>query len=106
MVGRITHRFFNSNQSITLLITDNSLIMTNNTTSSFVEVYNGDFPSASLIQQLLEAHEIPAFLKNSLMGSIEPFAVTAGGANPVSIDVHPADFNQAMALIQEFEAQS
>ncbi len=80
--------------------------MSNNTAPSFKEVYSGDFLQASMIQQLLEEHEIQAFLKNSLMGSIEPFAVIAGGSNAVSIDVPTESFDAALALIEEFEGQN
>ena len=78
--------------------------MSNQVEPSFKEVYSGDFLQASLIQQLLEEHEIPVFLKNGLMGSIEPFAVSAGGFNPVSIDVPNQYVEDALALIRELES--
>ena len=77
--------------------------MSKNIEPSFKEVYSGDFLQASTIQQLLEEHDIPAFLRNGLMGSIEPFAVIAGGSNAVSIDVPTLNFEKALSLIKEFE---
>lgn len=76
--------------------------MNQETRTTFVEVFNGDYLNASLIQQLLQEHEIPSFLRNELMGSIEPFAVVAGGANPVSIEVSSTNYELANSLITEF----
>ncbi|WP_316817239.1 putative signal transducing protein [Pedobacter nyackensis] len=76
--------------------------MNQKTRITFVEVFNGDYMHASLIQQLLQEHEIPSFLRNELMGSLEPFAVVAGGANPVSIEVSSINYEFATSLIAEF----
>lgn len=72
------------------------------TEPSFIEVYSGDFPQASVIHQVLEEYGIPAFLNNRLMGSIEPVSVTSGGLNAVSINVPSQYFQLATKLIDEF----
>jgi hypothetical protein len=70
--------------------------------TDFTEVFNGDYWQGSLIQQLLSEHEIQSFLRNDLMGSLEPFAVVAGGANPVSIVVSSDEYELASNLIKEY----
>lgn len=80
--------------------------MIDSTKTNFVEVFNGDYWQGSVIQQLLLEYGIESFLKNKLMGSLEPFAVVAGGANPVSIDVLNEDYETAIRLIEEFNNAS
>ncbi|SMC62051.1 putative signal transducing protein [Pedobacter nyackensis] len=70
--------------------------------TDFTEVFNGDYWQGALIQQLLAEHEIQSFLRNALMGSLEPFAVVAGGANPVSIVVPTDNYESARSLIKEY----
>ena len=76
--------------------------MENNSKTSFIEVFNGDYWHSSLIKQLLSEHDIPSFLRNELMGGLEPFTVVAGGSNPVSIEVIQSDYEKAVSLITEF----
>lgn len=80
--------------------------MIHSTKTTFVEVFNGDYWQGSVVQQLLLEYGIESFLKNKLMGSLEPFAVIAGGANPVSIEVLSDDFETATGLIEEFNNAS
>lgn len=80
--------------------------MIHSTKTTFVEVFNGDYWQGSVVQQLLLEYGIESFLKNKLMGSLEPFAVIAGGANPVSIEVLSDDYEAAIKLISEFDNAS
>lgn len=75
--------------------------MNHNDRTNFIKVYSGEYWKCSLIQQLLLEHEIPSLLRNEFMGIIEPFAVVAGGANPLSIEVSSNNYELALSLIKE-----
>lgn len=66
------------------------------------EVFSGEQWQAKMIQNILVDNQIPAFIKNELMGQIEPWAVTAGGYHPVAVSVSGQNYDAAVKLIEEF----
>lgn len=68
-----------------------------------VEVFNGNDWEASMVKSLLENAEIEAFLKDSKMGVIEPWAVAGGGAGSVKILVPSIDYENAKEVVEQFE---
>ena len=71
-------------------------------TSTQIEVFSGEFWQASLMQQLLEEHEIFSYMGNELLSSIDPVIVSTTVATHVSLKVSQADSEQAMTLIDEY----
>lgn len=67
-----------------------------------VEVFAGELWQATMIQNVLEDNQIHAFIDNKLMGTLEPWVVSAGGFNPIKVIVSSADHEQAIKLIEEF----
>lgn len=76
--------------------------MSESSNTKLVEVFSGEVWQAKMIQNVLEESQIPAFIRNELMGQIEPWAVTAGGYNPVAVTVSSLDHEAALKLIDEF----
>ncbi|RZK83029.1 MAG: DUF2007 domain-containing protein [Pedobacter sp.] len=70
---------------------------------TFVTVFSGEVWKATMIRNVLEDHNIFAQLKNELMASIEPWAVTAAGFNPAEVLVPNDDYERAIELLHEFE---
>ena len=76
--------------------------MGNQNELKLVEVFAGELWQATMIQNILEDNQIQAFLENELMGTIAPWRVSAGGFNPVQVNISSLDYDKAMKLIEEF----
>lgn len=71
--------------------------------NQLIEIYSGEFWKASMIETLLLNNNIQAFLKNELIGSIQPSIVSAGGLNPVKVIISNADQLAALEIIKDFQ---
>lgn len=70
--------------------------------NELIEIYSGEFWQASMIETLLLNNNIQAFLKNELIGSIQPSIVSAGGLAPVKVVISMADQVAALEIIEDF----
>ena len=70
--------------------------------SDFKKVFEGKHFDANHVKNLLEAHHIPAFLKNDTMGQMFPMFITHGGLQPVKVFVAKGDFEAAQELIESY----
>lgn len=69
-----------------------------------VAVFEGEPWQVTMMQNILVENDIPAFIKNGLMGSIEPWAVTSGGLNPAQLMVSDKQHDEAIRILEEFNA--
>ena len=69
---------------------------------TFLSVFSGEIWQATMIQNVLEENNILVQLKNGLMSSIEPWAVTPGGFGAAEVLVPKEDYDKAMELLIEF----
>lgn len=76
--------------------------MKKHTDSDLVVVFRGNPMDAEIINEILTDNGITANVKNQLMGSIAPWQVSAGGFEPVTIEVMKKDVEKALDLINEF----
>lgn len=70
--------------------------------TKLVEVFAGELWQATMIQNVLEDNGVQVHLENALMGTIEPWMISAGGINPVKIIVSDVNLDRARKLIDEF----
>ena len=68
-----------------------------------VEVFAGSIISAGMVKSFLENASINAYLKDELMGTLNPWWVTAGGVGAVKVVVSSRDAEKALELVREFE---
>jgi len=68
-----------------------------------VEVFAGSFLQAEMVKSLLENAEIEVFLKDEINGTLVPWVVSPGGANPVKVIVSFKDYNTAKSIVEEYE---
>jgi len=68
-----------------------------------VEVFSGTTWQAELVKSLLENSEIEAFLKDQIMGTLNPWWTAPGGAGSVSVFVSSSDLERARPIVSEFE---
>ncbi|RXQ96087.1 hypothetical protein EO244_04385 [Ancylomarina salipaludis] len=70
--------------------------------TEIIVIYRGNPVDSEIIKDVLNDQGIVASLKNQLMGSIAPWYVSAGGINPVEVEIFARDKEKALALIDEF----
>lgn len=68
----------------------------------FLPVFRGEMWQATMLQNVLEANDIFVQVKNGLMSSIEPWAVTAGGFGAAEVLVPKDDYDMALKILEEF----
>ena len=76
--------------------------MENKDNIKLVEVFSGELWQATMIQNILEDNQIQAFIENGLMGTIEPWVVSAGGFNPFKVIVSNLNYELSLKLIEEY----
>jgi len=67
-----------------------------------VEVFSGSYFEAMNVRNLLEGNEISVFTQNEYMSNIEPWVVTAGGLNPVKLQVDELDLEASEIIVQDY----
>lgn len=70
--------------------------------SDLIVIYRGNPMDAEMLKQVFEDNGIVASLKGELMGTLAPWQISAGGVNPVEIEILAKDKQKAMALLEEF----
>lgn len=70
--------------------------------SEFITLFTGEVWQAKMIQSVLEQNEIFATIKNELMSSIEPWAISSGGVTPAELLVSAKNYDEALKLLEEF----
>lgn len=68
-----------------------------------VEVYAGTQLQAAMLKSLLDDAEIYSFLKDEIMGTLNPWYTDAGGAGPVRVVVSSNDEEEAREIVAKFE---
>jgi hypothetical protein len=76
--------------------------MTSKDDIQLMEVFSGDLWKATMIKNILDDNNIQVYLQNQLMGVIEPWVVSPGGFQPVKVVVSSADYDKALALVEEY----
>lgn len=68
-----------------------------------VEVFAGSTWQAEMVRSLLENAEIRVFVKDEIMGTLNPWWTAPGGAGAVSVFVMNADYERAKEVVKEYE---
>lgn len=71
-----------------------------------VVVWSGTAWEAGLLKSMLENDEIETFLKDEIMGTLNPWWTSPGGAGSVSLIVSKGNVARALTIIKEFESQN
>lgn len=66
-------------------------------------VFAGNIMEAGMIKSLLEDSDIKAYLKDELMGTMNPWWVTPGGLGSVKVVVSPWDKEKAIEVVSNYE---
>lgn len=68
-----------------------------------VDIFRGTHSETMNIRNLIENNNIEVFTVNELMSTLEPWTVTSGGFNPVTLKVKVEDFQAAREIVFNFE---
>ncbi len=68
-----------------------------------VEVFSGTTLQAEMVKSLLENAEIKAFVKDGIMGTLNPWHTAPGGAGSVPVFVSNLNFDNAKHIVNEYE---
>jgi hypothetical protein len=72
--------------------------------SEMIEVFAGTNWQAEMLKSLLENAEINAFVKDAIMGTLNPWWTAPGGAGSVKVFVPNAYLETAKQIVSEYEA--
>lgn len=70
--------------------------------TDLIVIFRGTPVDAEIIKDVLNDQGILTNLKNQLMGTIAAVYVSAGGIDPVEVQIFARDKDEALALIHEF----
>lgn len=68
-----------------------------------VEVFAGTNIQAAMLKSMLDDAQIYSFLKDEIMGTLNPWWTDAGGAGPVRVIVSSNDAEEAFQIVAQFE---
>jgi len=68
-----------------------------------VEVFAGTLWQAGMVRSLLENAEIEVFVKDEILGTLNPWWTSAGGAAPIAVFVSGRNYALAKTIVEEFE---
>lgn len=69
-----------------------------------IKIFSGSYAETMNVKNLLENIPIDVFVLNQNMGTIEPWVVTSGGLNAVTLTINEEDFEKAATLIEAYKS--
>jgi hypothetical protein len=77
--------------------------MKTNKESTPVEVFDGTAWQAGMVKSLLENENIEAYIRDEILGTMNPWWTAPGGAGSVKIFVSTGDYDLAKSVVSEYE---
>lgn len=74
--------------------------------SRLTEVYDGTAWQAGMVKSLLNDAGIEAFIKDAILGTLNPWWTAPGGAGAVKVIVAEKDAASAKQIVSDFEENS
>ncbi|MBW6491817.1 MAG: DUF2007 domain-containing protein [Lentimicrobium sp.] len=68
-----------------------------------VVIYSGNAWQAGLLKSILDDAEIEAFLKDEIIGTLNPWWTASGGVGSVKVVVDQINYYKAILIVAEFE---
>jgi len=68
-----------------------------------IEVFAGNLWQVGMVRSLLENAEIEVFVKDEILGTLNPWWTSPGGAGPIAIFVIGKDYIKAKQIVDEYE---
>jgi hypothetical protein len=71
-----------------------------------IEVFAGNIVEVGFVQSLLDRDGIQSWLRDEVMGTLNPWYAAPGGTGAIKVLVLKADFDQAKSIVEAFEKSS
>ena len=68
-----------------------------------IEVFAGNIVEVGLVQSLLDNDGIQSWLKDEIVGTLNPWYAAPGGSGAIKVLVLKADFEKSKLIIEEYE---
>ncbi len=68
-----------------------------------IEVFAGNIAEVGLVKSLLDKEDIQSWLRDEIMGTLNPWYTSPGGAGAIKVFVLKADFDQAKSIVEAYE---
>lgn len=68
-----------------------------------VEVFAGNSWQVGMVKSLLENAEIKVYIKDEILGTLNPWWTSPGGAGPIAVFVSIKDYVKAKQIVGEYE---
>ncbi len=68
-----------------------------------IEIFAGTTWQAGMVKSLLEDAGIKAFMKDEIIGTLNPWWTAPGGAGSVSVFISSLDFDKAKPIVDDYE---
>ena len=67
------------------------------------EIFAGNIIEAGMVKSLLEDAGINAYLKDEIMGTMNPWFVSPGGVGAVKVIISNLDFEKGKSIVDEYQ---
>ncbi len=68
-----------------------------------IEVFSGTSWEAGMVKSLLEDAGITVFLKDQIIGTLNPWWTAPGGAGSVKVTISGIEYGKAKPIVEEYE---
>ena len=68
-----------------------------------IEVFAGNIVEVGFVQSLLDRDGIQSWLRDEILGTLNPWYTSPGGAGAIKVLVLKSDFDQAKSIVEEYE---
>lgn len=68
-----------------------------------IEVFAGNIAEVGLVQSLLDKEGVQSWLRDEIVGTLNPWYAAPGGIGAIKVLVLKADFDQAKSIVEEYE---
>jgi hypothetical protein len=76
--------------------------MKTNQEDRLIEIYMGTDWQAGMVKSLLENEGIEAFMKDEIMGTLNPWWSSPGGVGAVKVVISSADYGKAKEIVDQY----
>ncbi|MBE0638269.1 MAG: DUF2007 domain-containing protein [Bacteroidales bacterium] len=69
---------------------------------TLVEIFSGTTWQVGMVKSLLEDEEIEAYLKDDIIGTLNPWWTAPGGVGSIKVMVSSPDVEKARLIVEEY----
>jgi len=71
--------------------------------NEIIEIFSGTSWEAAMVKSQLDNVGITAFIKDGIMGTLNPWHNSPGGVGSVKVTINSVDYERAKLIVEEYE---